>query len=267
MHAIRLLLAAPVLLVTSPAALAGASAWHHVEGGAVRVVTGEAGPGGELRGALELRLEPGWKTYWMDPGDAGVPPMLTIRHKGADLPAELRFPAPQRFKDRYAAWAGYGRDVSFAFTLELPAGAAAAAALDAELFLGLCEHVCIPVQASLPVDLTAPQGQAETEAAFAALPGEPTGQFNATLTEAAGDMLKVDVTADGSADAIQLFVATDGRAMLGMPREAGRHGAALRFLVPVLSGADTIDAGSRLPYTIISDGDAVSGVLHLPPAN
>ncbi|MEG4641374.1 protein-disulfide reductase DsbD domain-containing protein, partial [Paracoccus sp. APAP_BH8] len=24
--------------------------------------------------ALHLRLEPGWKTYWRSPGDAGVPP-------------------------------------------------------------------------------------------------------------------------------------------------------------------------------------------------
>jgi len=264
----RLVLAVPLTVSLSSAALAGASAWQEVEGGALRIVTEKPDPAeGHLRGALELRLKPGWKTYWMDPGDAGVPPTLTIRHNGAEIPIELRFPAPRRFADTYSSWAGYDKDVSFAFTLALPAGLETTPALDAALFIGLCEQICIPVQAALPVDLTAAQGPAETEAAFSALPGTPTEKFGATLAQTAGGRLLVDVATGDSAGEAELFVATDGRAMLGAPEPAGRHGATARFSIPVLSGADTIDAESRFPYTLVTPGKAVSGVLQLSRTN
>ena len=29
---------------------------------------------GELLAGVQIRLEPGWKTYWRTPGDSGVPP-------------------------------------------------------------------------------------------------------------------------------------------------------------------------------------------------
>ena len=263
MQSLRLALAASLLLPLSSPVFAGASAWHAVEGGSLRIVTERPDANGHLRGALELRLEPGWKTYWMDPGDAGVPPTLTIRHDGAAIPLELRFPAPRRFADAYSAWAGYDGDIAFAFTLDLPARPSAPPALDADIFLGLCEQICIPVQASLAVDPAA-EGTAGTEAAFAALPGAPTGAVNAALAQAAGDRLEVDVAA-GSSDTVALFVATDGKAMLGAPRETGREGATRRFAIKVLSGA--ADAQSRFPYTLVTSAGAVSGVLRLPPPN
>ena len=263
-----LALTVPLILCLPSVALAGASDWQEVEGGALRIVTEKLDPEkAQLRGALELRLKPGWKTYWMDPGDAGVPPTLTIRHDGADLPIKLRFPAPRRFADSYSAWAGYDRDVSLAFTLQLPAGFAGDPGLDAELFIGVCEQICIPVQASLPVDMTAAEGDTETGAAFSSLPGEPTGQFNAMLAEAKADRLEVEVTAGDSTSEVELFVATDGRAMLDTPEPTSRDGATLRFSIPVLSGGETIGSGSRFPYTLVTQDKAVSGVLQLSGAN
>jgi DsbC/DsbD-like thiol-disulfide interchange protein len=35
-------------------------------------------PGAPFRVALRLRMADGWHTYWKNPGDAGVPPELTI---------------------------------------------------------------------------------------------------------------------------------------------------------------------------------------------
>ena len=58
-------------------ALASSSDWYEAEGGRVRLVTsGAADENGVIEGALEIDLKPGWKTYWRDPGDAGVPPTL-----------------------------------------------------------------------------------------------------------------------------------------------------------------------------------------------
>ena len=89
---------AALTLVLGPApALAASSGWHHADGTSLRIVTSDRSDAdGRLRGALEIRLKPGWKTYWLDPGDAGVPPTLTL----ADgRPVDAAFPAPKRFDD------------------------------------------------------------------------------------------------------------------------------------------------------------------------
>lgn len=71
--------AALLLLALAPGAHAASSEWHHVEGGSIRIVTsGAPDAQGILRGALEIRLKPGWKTYWLDPGSSGVPPTLDV---------------------------------------------------------------------------------------------------------------------------------------------------------------------------------------------
>src|SRR5690606_29169706 len=102
---------------------AGSSAWYHVEGGSIRLVTdSEADSDGLLRGALEIRLKPGWKTYWLDPGSSGVPPTLEATADGRAVAVEIDFPAPKRFDDGYGEWAGYDHSIALALTLRLPEG-------------------------------------------------------------------------------------------------------------------------------------------------
>src|ERR1700733_6667689 len=49
--------------------------------------------GQPFRVALRIRLADGWHTYWKNPGDAGVPPELTI----ADVTqSPIDWPTPQR---------------------------------------------------------------------------------------------------------------------------------------------------------------------------
>ena len=61
--------------------------------------TGPADEKGVLQGALEIDLKPGWKTYWRDPGDAGVPPTIDATASSNVASAELSFPAPHRFDE------------------------------------------------------------------------------------------------------------------------------------------------------------------------
>src|SRR5690606_16478618 len=127
MLSLRHLLAVTLSLLPA-AAHAAASDWYHVEGGSVRVVTsGVPDENGVLRGALEIRLKRGWKTYWRDPGSSGVPPTLDVAVGDRTAPVEIGFPAPQRFDDGYAEWAGYDEPVALALSLHLPQGIAAPA--------------------------------------------------------------------------------------------------------------------------------------------
>ncbi len=80
---IRTLALAPFLLASlALPAIASNSDWTETPGGRVRVVLEDNGTNKaashERRGALQIELQPGWKTYWRNPGDAGVPPQINI---------------------------------------------------------------------------------------------------------------------------------------------------------------------------------------------
>ncbi|PYE46361.1 DsbC/DsbD-like thiol-disulfide interchange protein [Rhizobium sp. PP-F2F-G20b] len=166
-------------------ALAARSAWVETVGGGIRLVTGARLADGTLPAMLEIRLEPGWRTYWTDPGSSGIPPEVTITGKGAGagslVYSGLRLPAPKRFAEGDLDYTGYDRPVSFPLLLRSDAGKDLT--LEASVFLGICKSICIPVQAELDLALAAdaadnPLDTARVRAAFAALPAAPLPDFD-----------------------------------------------------------------------------------------
>src|SRR6478736_2001629 len=72
----QLALIAGAMLATTPYSVAGdTSAWDGDARSGVRLIAGKAPADGSgaLRAGVELKLSPGWKTYWRYPGDSGVP--------------------------------------------------------------------------------------------------------------------------------------------------------------------------------------------------
>ena len=158
------LLTAAIACGTGLPAAASSSAWYDSEGGKVRLVTsGKPDEAGRIHGVLEIALKPGWKTYWRDPGDAGVPPQIDVSASTNITDAAFSFPPPQRHDDGYGKWAGYNHPVSLpvTFTVSSPGDAAV---IDADIFLGICETICIPVQTRLSVDPAADPDNAEDAA-------------------------------------------------------------------------------------------------------
>lgn len=267
--AMRILSAAAVLLVFAPnscgRAGAASSGWVETEGASLRLVTaGTPETDGKLRGALEILLKPGWKTYWRDPGDAGVPPTIDVSASTNVTGAELEFPAPRRFDDGYAVWAGYSRPVSLpvVFTLADPS---TAPLIDAKVFLGVCEKICVPAQAELDLDPANGAGSAEDETtvrdAFAALPKPAGPGFEVSAAALSGDLLAVSADIPGDKTAAELFVAGEAGYALGVPKRVVADGR-LRFEVPLLD-RPAISAAS-LPYTLVTPDGAVSGRIDLP---
>ena len=65
-------------------------------------------PEGARLAFVEIMLEPGWKTYWRTPGDAGGLPPAFDWSKSTNLAqAEVLYPAPRRFTDRSGHTIGY----------------------------------------------------------------------------------------------------------------------------------------------------------------
>src|SRR5687767_7822730 len=48
----------------------------------------------EFRAAIQIRLEPGWKTYWRYPGDSGVPPTFDFSASDNVKSVRVAYPAP-----------------------------------------------------------------------------------------------------------------------------------------------------------------------------
>ena len=262
---IRIFQAIALCAVSFPA-LAASSEWAEVEGGAVRIVTdGLPDSEGMLRGALEIRLQPGWKTYWRDPGESGIPPMVSVLSPEGGREAEIGFPPPARFNDGFAVWVGYDRSTALPLTFDLP-GNATHESLTASVFLGICEVICIPVQAELDVDLTdASQAVLDrdiVEGAFAALPDAAGPGFGAALSKVGRSNIIVDAEVPANAGDAELYLVQTEDWAFGTPKRIeGSHGAA--FDVPVLMAPDSGTAIDTIHYTLVAGKDAVSGTFEI----
>ncbi|MDW6020922.1 protein-disulfide reductase DsbD family protein [Mesorhizobium sp. BAC0120] len=258
-----------VLLIGAIPALASSSDWYDAEGGSVRLVTTGTPDGrGVLRGALQIDLKPGWKTYWTDPGDAGVPPSIDLSESRNIASADMSFPAPHRFDDGFAKWAGYNEPVTFpvTFTVSDPKQPAT---IEAKVFLGICETICVPLQATLKVDAASDPGNADdaavVQAAVDALPGPVQPDFGVTPLPGGQDEVLVEAAFAGEPDKVDFFLAGADGYQFGPPKRR-EEGEKLLFSVPILERPDKAPDKGALHYTLVAAAGAVSGTLPYPPA-
>jgi DsbC/DsbD-like thiol-disulfide interchange protein len=258
---------AVVALTAVHPAAASSSNWADSEGGRVRLVTtGKPDADGRLQGMLDIALKPGWKTYWRDPGDSGVPPQLDISASTNIAAAEMSFPAPQRHDDGYGQWSGYDHPVALpvTFTVSNPGQKTV---VEADIFLGVCETICIPLQARLTVDPAAdPDNASDAEsvkAALAALPAEASADFGVTPLAGDHETLAVEAKVPGDPAAADFFVAGSDDYMFGPPTREQKDGK-LVFTVPILDRPTSSPTDGGLHYTLTSSAGAVAGILPYP---
>ncbi|RUW73073.1 MULTISPECIES: protein-disulfide reductase DsbD domain-containing protein [unclassified Mesorhizobium] len=262
-----LLLCSAFGLGTSIPASASSSIWYNSEGGQVRLVTsGKPDEAGHVQGVLDIALKPGWKTYWRDPGDAGVPPQIDISPSTNVASAAFSFPPPQRHDDGYGKWAGYDHPVSLPVTFTLSA-ADQPAIIVADVFLGICETICIPVQTRLTIDPASDadnaKDAAQVKAAFAALPSPPRPDFGVNVLPGDHETLVVEASFPGDPEAADFFVAGERDYMFGAPLRSQKDGK-LVFTVPILDRPSTTPTDGGLHYTLTSADGAVEGLLPFP---
>ena len=130
---------------------------------------------------LKVRLAEGWKIYWRSPGDAGLPPELSLADENTNSlhKLEMDFPIPSRFSLLGLDTYGYGKEVIFPVYLR-GHDAGHPLRLEAEASALVCADICIPVGGSLSLDIPAGQSRASTDAQdiarYAALvPKDQTG--------------------------------------------------------------------------------------------
>ena len=164
-------------LLAAGLARAETTAWAENDGGRMRLVALPPDAEGKVRGAIEIEPKPGWITYWREPGGSGVPPQVSV--SGGPELARLRYPPPKILTLGALTDIGYDAPVSLPFEL---AGAGKPARID--LFIGLCEKICIPFQASFDLALTPgaapPEEGARVAAAEATIAENQREEFHVT---------------------------------------------------------------------------------------
>lgn len=133
-----------------------ASGWAGDTRSAARLIAGsaQAGNGTKMhRAGVEIRLAPGWKTYWRYPGDSGVPPHFDFSGSDNVKNVTVLWPAPQRLADSEGVTIGYKTNVIFPVHVEAR-DPAKPVALRLKLDYAICEKLCIPVDARAELDLT-----------------------------------------------------------------------------------------------------------------
>lgn len=252
-------------LVTMPIpAGAGSSPWFRTDGARLRLLTiDEPTADGTLRGALEIDLDAGWKTYWADPGDAGIPPQVDVAGSTNLASAELFFPAPRRFDDGYAQWAGYAQPVVLPVTFKVD-DPTRFSAIDVDVLLGICHEICVPVQARLSVNAGSAAddeaARAAVELAFATLPVPANDEFGVVSAIDRGKTLDLEVRLPEGTREADVFVVAPSGLKLGKPSASG-SGSERTFSIPVEQRS-----GSSPPafgYTLVAGERAVSGTARL----
>lgn len=96
---------------------------------------------------VQLQLEPGWKTYWRHPGEAGgIPPEFSWQGSSNLSAADVLYPAPQRMSEDLGDTIGYKDGVIFPLRLT-PENTAEPIDLRVGLRFGICKDICVPSEA------------------------------------------------------------------------------------------------------------------------
>ena len=238
---------------------------------AVRLIDGGRTPEGVHMAAVEIRLAPGWHTYWRAPGMNGVPPLFDWSGSGNLAAVAQEWPRPVVFESFGLPTIGY-KDTVVLPVLLTPAAADAPIEARLEFSYGVCRDICIPKAARLAAVLEAGPGgasagdRAAIESALARRPldGAAAGVAAARCSldaEGAGYRIlaEVDFAAAPPGDVLAVIEAEDRPDLWISDAETSVAGRSLRASARIDAlgpGALAVDR-SALRLTLLSPDRAI----------
>ena len=122
-----------------------------------------AAPGSTAVVAIRQDIEPGWHTYWRNPGDSGGPTTLAWALPEGVRAGDIVWPLPERQRLQQLVNYGYEGVVYLPVPVEIPAdarpGSTVPLAVKA-LFLVCSDEMCVPDELTLKLDLPVAEGAA-----------------------------------------------------------------------------------------------------------
>jgi DsbC/DsbD-like thiol-disulfide interchange protein len=265
-------LALSLSVAYSPACLAASateSPWVKEAYSQVRLVSGAVDEQGEKRlfAGVQIRLDAGWKTYWRNPGDSGVPPKFDWTASKNLKEAQVLYPAPHRFADAGGTVIGYEDEVVFPIEIT-PERPGEPVELKLNVDYGLCKTLCIPNEVSLSLELPPQTAAAQTEdlllKRFVDLVPKPVeqrelpalGDVEAKLDGAKPELV-IDALFPAGASGSDLFIEAKD-VFVPVPKPSGPlERGKQRFVVSFASAAEAAAVkGKPLTLTLVWDGGA-----------
>jgi thiol:disulfide interchange protein DsbD len=168
-------------------------------------------PGRTLWLDLHLDIAAGWHTYWLDPGDSGLPTEIAWHLPAGFHAGDIGWPVPKRFVLGTIGNYGYAGTADLLVPITAPAdlkpNASVHLAADARWLV--CSDICIPGEAKLALDLPVAAAPAAPDAGAAAL----FAAARARLPQPAAFPTRFTVTPT----TLRLFVPTAALAELAQP--------------------------------------------------
>ncbi|MFD1882664.1 protein-disulfide reductase DsbD domain-containing protein [Paracoccus pacificus] len=137
---------------------------------AVHLLPGWTREDGTRIAAFQILLEPGWKTYWRNPGDAGVPPVFDWSASANVAGVTPLWPRPDVFESAGMRTLGFHDKLLLPLEVR-PVDPAAPVTLNASIEMGVCRDICVPVNLTVTED---PAGADATPDIREALARQPT---------------------------------------------------------------------------------------------
>lgn len=230
----------------------------------MRLVSGTPDIDGKpsLVAGVQLRMDPGWKTYWRNPGDSGVPPSFDFKGSKNLKQAELLYPAPHRIADANGTAIGYDDEVIFPVKIT-PEHEGEPVELKVVFEYGLCKNLCIPNEVSLALVVALDEGKGDAtllENALALTPKKAASGLLPVVENVTADLdapnpkITIDAVFPQGARGTDLFINGE-ETYVPVPKPDGPVAdGKQRFIVDLGSPAEAAALkGKTLTLTLVSD--------------
>lgn len=248
-----------VIMSAVPACAADSSPWAGDSHAAIRLISGANQKGADtFRAGIELRMVPGWHTYWRYPGDAGVPPRFDFSGSQNLAAARVSYPAPHMLADEAGNSIGYDKDVIFP-VLVTPQQTGKPVKLHVAVDYAICEKLCVPAKGSAELTLTpGPSANdkalatAETQVPRSASTAE-AGLSVKRVPAEGGKMVRVlaDVAAPDGKRVALFAEGTTAEWALPVPKPVGGARAGYQRFIFELDGLPPgVDVSGKIPLVL-----------------
>jgi thiol:disulfide interchange protein DsbD len=131
--------------------------------------TSSIAPGSKITLALRQVIEPGWHTYWINPGDSGLPTTIDWSLPPGFAAGQLAWPTPERIAYGPLVSYGYERELLLPVAIEAPATLVPGtnAVIKAHASWLACADICVPEESDLVLTLPVQAGPAAPDPRWA----------------------------------------------------------------------------------------------------
>lgn len=266
----RLFLIAILFLVSPAPALAAATPWQDVAPGVrLRLISSDVlRPDGTTLVGIELDVPENDKTYWRLPGESGIPTEFDIAGSSGVRRAAIHWPYPRpELSNGYLDYVYHGQTV---LPIELKTDAADPL-LQAQVTMGVCSDVCVPVRASfsLPLSFASPDpGQSlrlQQAEALVPIPWNRSGAaFNGLAYDRATRTLRIGLS-DPAVDPASVIVNTaDPTIVFNAPQKSPDGRSIFMAMRGPDPGADWVEKPVQLTFMTASGSFEVSERVLVP---